>query len=158
MLLSHILTGYQHIKVFNAADNEQWASAFIWKITKFSLNKLVHLNIIVSTCKTQINSALSARSWRIRRLHICIGVKPHSHSWVAICVAWGHNPGAWTGCNLATTVVTWPTILHLGPYWARQAVGGANQSAGHVKPEYLYYLPTPPLGQDMTQGQFLSWV
>ena len=23
---------------------------------------------------------------------------------------------------------------------------------------YLYYLPTPPLGQDMTQGQFLSVV
>ena len=23
---------------------------------------------------------------------------------------------------------------------------------------YLYYLPTPPLGQDMTQGQFLSGV
>ena len=23
---------------------------------------------------------------------------------------------------------------------------------------YRYYLPTPPLGQDMTQGQFLSGV
>ena len=24
--------------------------------------------------------------------------------------------------------------------------------------KYWYYLPTPPLGQDMTQGQFLSGV
>ena len=27
-----------------------------------------------------------------------------------------------------------------------------------ISPTYLSYLPTPPLGQDMTQGQFLSGV
>ena len=28
----------------------------------------------------------------------------------------------------------------------------------HFLPFIRYYLPTPPLGQDMTQGQFLSGV
>ena len=31
-----------------------------------------------------------------------------------------------------------------------------NRSISIIKEPNRYYLPTPPLGQDMTQGQFLS--
>ena len=35
---------------------------------------------------------------------------------------------------------------------------GIKISTHNVNPFILSYLPTPPLGQDMTQGQFLSGV
>ena len=33
-----------------------------------------------------------------------------------------------------------------------------EETCCHSKSSVRYYLPTPPLGQDMTQGQFLSGV
>ena len=35
---------------------------------------------------------------------------------------------------------------------------GCFLASHSVKIDTRYYLPTPPLGQDMTQGQFLSGV
>ena len=37
----------------------------------------------------------------------------------------------------------------------RNEIGNPSLNPGQ---SYLPYLPTPPLGQDMTQGQFLSGV
>ena len=47
-----------------------------------------------------------------------------------------------------------------GELWAFSDPGLSNpsQDAKEVLLSYLPYLPPPPLGQDMTQGQFLSGV
>ncbi len=47
-------------------------------------------------------------------------------------------------------------------YVFANAPGDQGSTPGRVIPKtqeiIRYYLPTPPLGQDMTQGQFLSGV
>ena len=54
-----------------------------------------------------------------------------------------------TSLGEGTTLTLKLGILHL----KNELVSNSDGSA-----EVWYYLPTPPLGQDMTQGQFLSGV
>ena len=82
---------------------------------------------------------------RIHCLHLCRGLR-HTHtshpqwaSWIWHKKIWqcgSRNAGAFGECRVP--LYCHHSLVHSGLEW--------------------YYLPTPPLGQDMTQGQFLSGV
>ena len=63
----------------------------------------------------------------------------------------------WTGVAVSISYdynhYTTGTSSHL-----RQVYHVTEAVQAVVDTHYWYYLPTPPLGQDMTQGQFLSGV
>ena len=53
---------------------------------------------------------------------------------------------------------TFPKTVTITP-WMQWASSPTSEAASHLsKMTSISYLPTPPLGQDMTQGQFLSGV
>ena len=73
------------------------------------------------------------------------------------------NPGQrQPGCNDNEGVSTLPKVPGLEPGHKKQFCILPKTLVGEVLPLckgvdsvfYGYYLPTPPLGQDMTQGQF----
>ena len=48
-----------------------------------------------------------------------------------------------------------PTLLHLITYKEHYSLNCSDTNTANI---YIHIYPTPPLGQDMTQGQFLSGV
>ena len=70
-----------------------------------------------------------------------------------------HNPG--NGCTFVSSS-TWKNSVNaviggVGGLISQRALKSLN-SIEKIHQGRWYYLPTPPLGQDMTQGQFLSGV
>ena len=97
-------------------------------------------------------SETSAKTvWRNRRHEHCPSLIRRSRPTTRLRVT------RWNQCNVSTGCSRWPHCGHIVPSDKHQVWSSGERS----QPPYYVswsYLPTPPLGQDMTQGQFLSGV
>ena len=81
---------------------------------------------------------------------------------------WSKNVYKWVRYRFAAINMSWKTVHGVETHWlsdkekvlspAVSKEGHADSLHGHKKTPQYSYLPTPLLGQDMTQGQFLSGV
>ena len=127
----------------------------MWQIVYFFTNH--HHHHVVPLAR--ISLTLSRHFYHLSLLVGSSGLHPVSSHSCFLYVRAGRPAFAWpyAGVHRGTSLMSSSLLLQQCPACLVRLTCIVFVMGGSW-PYSWYYLPTPPLGQDMTQGQFLSWV